>query len=146
MIRLENVTKSYQNEVVALRDAGFDVPKGEFVFLVGPSGSGKSTLLRLLNRQDRPEAGNVLVAGRNIVDMPSSRVPQLRRNIGNVFQDYKLLPNRTVFENVAFAQEVIGKPSRQEAGFSSVRCDGDCRRAEREDEGLEGRTFLRRAQ
>jgi cell division transport system ATP-binding protein len=110
MIRLENVTKSYQNEVVALRDASFDVPKGEFVFLVGPSGSGKSTLLRLLNRQDRPEQGAVWVAGRNIIDLPSGRVPQLRRNIGNIFQDFKLLTNKTVFENVAFAQEVIGKP------------------------------------
>ena len=110
MIRLENVTKFYAHDVCALRDASFDVNKGEFVFIVGPSGSGKSTLLRLLNRQERPEAGNVMVAGRNIVDLPSSRVPQLRRNIGNVFQDYKLLPNRTVFENVAFAQEVIGKP------------------------------------
>jgi cell division transport system ATP-binding protein len=110
MIRLENVTKNYQNEVVALLDASFDVPKGEFVFLVGPSGSGKSTLLRLLNRQERPERGAVWVAGRNIVDLPSGRVPQLRRNIGNIFQDFKLLPNKTVFENVAFAQEVIGKP------------------------------------
>lgn len=110
MIRLENVTKQYEHDVVAVRDASFDVNKGEFVFLVGPSGSGKSTLLRLLNRQDRPEAGAVFVAGRNIVDMPSGRVPQLRRNIGNVFQDYKLLLNKTVFENVAFAQEVIGKP------------------------------------
>ncbi len=110
MIRLENVTKSYQNQVVALRDASFDVPKGEFVFLVGPSGSGKSTLLRLLNRQDRPEQGAVWVAGRNIIDLPSGRVPQLRRNIGNIFQDFKLLSNKTVFENVAFAQEVIGKP------------------------------------
>ena len=110
MIRLENVTKNYGTDVVAVRDASFDVNKGEFVFLVGPSGSGKSTLLRLLNRQDRPEAGSVYVAGRNIVDMPSGRVPQLRRNIGNVFQDYKLLLNKTVFENVAFAQEVIGKP------------------------------------
>ncbi len=86
------------------------MPKGEFVFLVGPSGSGKSTLLRLLNRQDRPEQGSVWVAGRNIIDMPSGRVPQLRRNIGNIFQDFKLLLNKTVFENVAFAQEVIGKP------------------------------------
>jgi cell division transport system ATP-binding protein len=110
MIRLENVTKFYGSDVCALRDASFDVNKGEFVFLFGPSGSGKSTLLRLLNREERPEAGNVMVAGRNIVEMPASRVPQLRRNIGNVFQDYKLLPNRTVFENVAFAQEVIGKP------------------------------------
>ena len=110
MIRLENVTKSYGNSVVALRDASFDVPKGEFVFLVGPSGSGKSTLLRLLNRQDRPEQGAVWVAGRNIIDLPPGRVPQLRRNIGNIFQDFKLLLNKTVFENVAFAQEVIGRP------------------------------------
>jgi cell division transport system ATP-binding protein len=110
VIRLENVTKTYGTSVVALRDASFDVPKGEFVFLVGPSGSGKSTLLRLLNRQDRPEDGAVWVAGRNIVDLPPGRVPQLRRNIGNVFQDFKLLLNKTVFENVAFAQEVIGKP------------------------------------
>lgn len=110
MIRLENVTKQYSETVVALRDASFEVAKGEFVFLVGPSGSGKSTLLRLLNREERPEQGAVWVAGRNIVGMPSGRVPQLRRNIGNVFQDFKLLGNKTVFENVAFAQEVIGKP------------------------------------
>jgi cell division transport system ATP-binding protein len=110
MIRLENVTKSYATDVVALADASFDVPKGEFVFLVGPSGSGKSTLLRLLNRQERPERGAVWVAGRNIIDMPAGRVPMLRRNIGNVFQDYKLLSNKTLFENVAFAQEVIGRP------------------------------------
>ena len=110
MIRLENVSKHYQHDVVAVRDASFDVAKGEFVFLVGPSGSGKSTLLRLLNRQERPEKGSVWVAGRNIIDMPSGRVPQLRRNIGNIFQDFKLLLNKTVFENVAFAQEVVGKP------------------------------------
>ena len=110
MIRLENVTKNYSEEVVAVRDASFDVAKGEFVFLVGPSGSGKSTLLRMLNRQDRPERGAVWVAGRNIVDMPASRVPHLRRNIGNIFQDYKLLMEKNVFENVAFAQEVIGRP------------------------------------
>lgn len=111
MIRLENVTKSYSEQVVALRDASFDIAKGEFVFLVGPSGSGKSTLLRMLNRQERPERGAVWVAGRNIVDMPATRVPHLRRNIGNVFQDYKLLLEKNVFENVAFAQEVIGRPS-----------------------------------
>lgn len=110
MIRLENVTKSYSEDVVALRDASFDIAKGEFVFLVGPSGSGKSTLLRMLNRQERPERGAVWVAGRNIVDMPASRVPHLRRNIGNIFQDYKLLLEKNVFENIAFAQEVIGRP------------------------------------
>ena len=91
MIKLENVTKSYSPEVAALRDASFDVAKAEFVFLVGPSGSGKSTLLRLMNRQEKPEQGEVWVAGRNINDMPDAKVPQLRRNIGNVFQDYKLL-------------------------------------------------------
>src|SRR6187200_2349567 len=110
MIRLENVTKSYQNDVVALRDASFDIPKGEFVFLVGPSGSGKSTLLRLINKQENPERGTVWVAGKSINELPSYKVPYLRRNIGSVFQDFKLLSNKTVFENVAFALEVIGRP------------------------------------
>ena len=110
MIRLEHVSKSYSAEVTAVRDASFDIAKAEFVFLVGASGSGKSTLLRLMNRQERPEKGAVWVAGRNINDMPDGKVPYLRRNIGNIFQDYKLLTNKTVFENVAFALEVIGKP------------------------------------
>jgi cell division transport system ATP-binding protein len=110
MIRLENVTKAYNNDTTALRDVSFDIPKGEFVFLVGPSGSGKSTLLRLMNRQESPERGSVWVAGANINELAESRIPYLRRTMGNVFQDYKLLPNKTVFENVAFALEVIGKP------------------------------------
>ena len=110
MIRLENVSKVYGSDTPALRDASFDIPKGEFVFLVGPSGSGKSTLLRLMNRQERPERGNVWVAGRNINEMANSQIPFLRRTMGNVFQDYKLLPNKSVFENVAFALEVIVKP------------------------------------
>ena len=110
MIRLENVSKVYGSDTPALRDASFDIPKGEFVFLVGPSGSGKSTLLRLMNRQERPERGNVWVAGRNINEMANSQIPFLRRTMGNVFQDYKLLPNKSVFENVACALEVIGKP------------------------------------
>ena len=97
MIRLENVSKVYGSETPALRDASFDIPKGEFVFLVGPSGSGKSTLLRLMNRQERPERGNVWVAGRNINEMANSQIPHLRRTMGNVFQDYKLLPNKSVF-------------------------------------------------
>ena len=110
MIKLENVTKTYSPDVTALQNANFDIAKGEFVFLVGPSGSGKSTMLRLMNRQERPEKGAVWVAGRNINDMPDAKVPHLRRNIGNIFQDYKLLANKTVFENVAFALEVIGRP------------------------------------
>ena len=110
MIRLDNVTKIYGEDTVAVRDVSFDIGKGDFVFLVGPSGSGKSTLLRLMNRQERPERGDVWIAGRNINELPDSRVPFLRRGMGNVFQDYKLLTNKTVFENVAFALEVIGKP------------------------------------
>ena len=110
MIRLENVTKSYSAEVTALRDVSFEIPKGEFIFLVGPSGSGKSTLLRLMNRQEVPEKGSVWVAGKNINDLPESKIPFLRRSMGNIFQDYKLLLNKTVFENVAFALEVIGRP------------------------------------
>lgn len=109
MIRLENVTKVFKGDVVALRDASIDIAKGEFVFLVGPSGSGKSTFIRLINREDIPEHGRIFVAGRDIGALSSWRVPYLRRNIGYVFQDFKLLPNKTVAENVAFALEVIGK-------------------------------------
>ena len=110
MIRFENVTKSYSSEVVALRDAGFDIAKGEFVFLVGQSGSGKSTFIRLLNREETPEHGTIFVAGKDISSLGSWKVPYLRRNIGYIFQDFKLLPKKTVAENVAFALEVIGKP------------------------------------
>jgi cell division transport system ATP-binding protein len=110
MIRFESVTKVYKGEVVALRDVSIDVQKGEFVFLVGPSGSGKSTFLRLLLREDMPTAGQIVVAGRDITKLSNWKVPQLRRNIGCIFQDYKLLPNKTIYENVAFASEVIGRP------------------------------------
>ena len=110
MIKLDNVTKMYSHDVVALRDASFDIAKGEFVFLVGPSGSGKSTLLKLLLRDEVATGGRVLVAGRDIGRLGAWKVPQLRRNIGCVFQDYKLLTNKTVYENVAFALEVIGRP------------------------------------
>ena len=111
MIRLENVTKIYKGEVPALRNASADIAKGEFVFLVGASGSGKSTMLRLMNRAEQPSEGIVWVAGKDINELPPWRVPHLRRDIGSVFQDFKLLPNKTVVENVAFALEVIGKPS-----------------------------------
>jgi cell division transport system ATP-binding protein len=110
MIKLENVTKVYKGDVVALRDASADIQKGEFVFLVGPSGSGKSTMLRLLNKEEVPEQGRIWVAGKDIGDLNSWKVPYLRRNIGSVFQDFKLLQNKTVYENVAFALEVIGRP------------------------------------
>ncbi|HEY3095989.1 MAG TPA: cell division ATP-binding protein FtsE [Acidimicrobiia bacterium] len=110
MIRFEGVTKIYKGDVVALRDVSINVNKGEFVFIVGPSGSGKSTALRLLLREEAPTSGRIVVAGRDISRLSSWKVPQLRRNIGCIFQDYKLLPNKTVYENVAFAQEVIGRP------------------------------------
>ena len=110
MIRLENVTKSYKGSTVALREVSVDIQKGEFVFLVGPSGSGKSTFLRLLTKEEEPEAGTIWVAGKDIGSLSQWKVPYLRRNIGSVFQDFKLLPNKNVFENVAFALEVIGRP------------------------------------
>jgi cell division transport system ATP-binding protein len=110
MIKLDNVTKIYKGEHVALRDASVDIAKGEFVFLVGPSGSGKSTFLRLLNREESPEQGRIYVAGKDIGELPGYKVPYLRRNIGSIFQDFKLLPNKTVYENVAFALEAIGRP------------------------------------
>ena len=110
MIKLENVTKVYKGENVALRDATLGIDKGEFVFLVGASGSGKSTFIRLLNREEVPEHGTIYVAGKDIGTLGRWKVPYLRRNIGYIFQDFKLLPNKTVAENVAFALEVIGKP------------------------------------
>jgi cell division transport system ATP-binding protein len=110
MIKLDNVTKVYKGEVVALRDAEVNIDKGEFVFLVGASGSGKSTMLRLFNKEEVPEKGRVWVAGKDLAELTSWKVPYLRRNIGCVFQDFKLLTNKTVFENVAFALEVIGRP------------------------------------
>ena len=110
MIRLEKVSKHYRGGVTALRKADIFIERGEFVFLVGPSGSGKSTFLRLLNKEESPDEGTISVAGKDIGALSSWKVPYLRRNIGCVFQDFKLLPSRSVYENVAFALEVIGRP------------------------------------
>lgn len=110
MIRLQDVTKLYGGGIVAARDIELDIRKGEFVFLVGPSGSGKSTLIRMTLREERPTKGTIWVAGKDITRMPAWKIPYLRRTVGTVFQDFKLLPNKTVGENVAFALEVIGRP------------------------------------
>lgn len=110
MIKLENVTKEYKGGTVALRNATADIQKGEFVFLVGQSGSGKSTFIRLLNKEEAPDQGRIVVAGKDLGELSGWRVPYLRRNIGCIFQDFKLLPKKTVYENVAFALEVIGRP------------------------------------
>ena len=110
MIKLDHVTKVYKDTVVALDDVNVDIQKGEFVFVVGPSGSGKSTLIRLLIREEEPTRGEIHVAGKDIAKLTSWKVPYLRRNVGTIFQDFKLLSDKTVYENVAFALDVIGKP------------------------------------
>jgi cell division transport system ATP-binding protein len=113
MIRMQNVTMLYKGAPrAALHDVNVEIERGEFVFLVGPSGCGKSTFIRLLLRELVPSKGDIFIANHDIVNMRRWRVSQLRRNIGCVFQDYKLLPGKTAAENVAFALEVIGKPHR----------------------------------
>jgi cell division transport system ATP-binding protein len=113
VILAKNVTKFYPNhEKPALRNINLSISKGEFVFLVGPSGSGKTTFIRLLLREILPTSGEIEVAGIDVVHLRSWKIPYLRRNIGCVFQDFKLLPNKTVFENVAFALEVLGRPRK----------------------------------
>jgi cell division transport system ATP-binding protein len=109
MISIQRVTKVYRNGTTALDDVSMEVEKGEFVFIVGASGSGKSTMIRLLLKEDEATKGDIYVAGKNVAKLTAWKVPHLRRNIGTVFQDFKLLQDKTVFENVAFALEVIGK-------------------------------------
>jgi len=109
MIQLYNVSKAYQRDQAALADITLKVGKGEFVYLTGPSGAGKSTFLKLLYCAERPSRGQILINGRNITRFGAARIPYLRRNLGIVFQDFKLLTRRTVFENVAFPLEVQGR-------------------------------------
>src|SRR6266536_2708022 len=110
MIRLDNVTKVYKETLKALEGISLEIGKGEFVFVVGPSGSGKSTLIRLLLKEEEPTRGEIYVAGKHVGRLTPWKIPYLRRNLGTVFQDFKLLPDKTVFDNVAFALDVIGKP------------------------------------
>ncbi len=108
MIVFENVYKEYKNATVALNNVNFTIPKGDFVFLVGKSGAGKSTLLKLLIREENTTKGSIYIDEMDITKIPTSRIPRLRRNISMVFQDFRLLPKKTVFENVAYTLEVVG--------------------------------------
>ena len=112
MIRFSNVTKVYGNDTVALERVNLEIDPGEFVFLVGASGSGKSTMVRLILKEMEPSAGAIYVNGTKLSSVPRRRIPQLRRDIGCVFQDFKLLPNKTAAENVAYAMEVTGQKRR----------------------------------
>lgn len=111
MIVFDTVKKVYEPNVVALEDVSLTIDKGEFVFLVGPSGSGKSTMIRLLIKELEPTSGRIIIGGRELGRLKKKLVPILRRNVGCVFQDFKLLPNRTAFENVAYALKVQGESS-----------------------------------
>jgi len=110
---LHDVTKRYPNGKIALRDVDLVIPEGDFVFLVGPSGAGKSTLIKLLIRDEIASRGEVVLDGQDLARLPRRQVPRMRRKIGIIFQDFKLLPTKTVWENVAFALEVTGYPRRQ---------------------------------
>jgi cell division transport system ATP-binding protein len=113
LIQLQNVTKTYLNGAKALIDVTMRVKKGDFVFLVGPSGAGKSTLTKLLYREEVPNRGQIILNGKNVVRMKPREVPYLRRRIGMVFQDFRLLPRKTVAENVSFALEVTGASNKE---------------------------------
>jgi cell division transport system ATP-binding protein len=110
---LHDVTKQYANGKLALRDVDLVIPEGDFVFLVGPSGAGKSTLIKLLIRDEIATRGHVVLDGQDVARLPRRQVPKMRRKIGIIFQDFKLLPNKSVYENVAFALEVTGTPRRR---------------------------------
>ena len=110
MIEAQNLSKMYARGVYALNDLNLSIGKGEFVFLTGPSGAGKSTLLRLLLRQEAPNAGQLIVNGRSLSKMTAGQVQTYRRTVGFVFQDFKLIPTRTVYENITFVPRVLGQP------------------------------------
>lgn len=113
MIKLVNISKEYRNGVTALYDINMEINKGEFVFLVGSSGAGKSTLVKLLLKEEGISRGKLYLDGMDITRVPNRRIPYIRRKVGVVFQDFRLLPNKTVYENVAFAMEIIGARPRE---------------------------------
>lgn len=112
-IKFKDVEKTYKNGVNAVYDMNLEIKKGEFVFIIGASGSGKSTLIKMLYREEKPSKGEIYVGGVNVAKVKNSKVYKLRRKIGIVFQDYKLLPKLTVYENVAFALEIYGLPTEE---------------------------------
>lgn len=112
MIHMRNICKTYDTGAVALDNVNIDITKGEFVFIVGASGAGKSTFIKMLFREELPTSGKLLVNGHDVINMDRKEVPYLRRGLGVIFQDYRLLPDKTVFENVAFAMQVIEAPRR----------------------------------
>ncbi|MBZ2175932.1 cell division ATP-binding protein FtsE [Schnuerera sp. xch1] len=108
MIKFVDITKEYKNGVIALSKVNLSIAKGEFVFLVGPSGAGKSTLIKLLLKEENPTHGRIYLHNTDITKVKNRKIPFIRRNVGVVFQDFRLLPNKTVYENIAFAMEIIG--------------------------------------
>ncbi|HUL78040.1 MAG TPA: cell division ATP-binding protein FtsE [Vicinamibacteria bacterium] len=126
MIQAFHVYKQYDRESMALTDVTLSVGKGEFCFLTGPSGAGKTTFLKLVFREELPSQGQILVGGRNVTAIPDGQIPELRRSIGVVFQDFKLLKRRTILENVAFVLRILGVPAREQKrrAFASLRAVG----------------------
>lgn len=112
LIKFINVTKEYENGVVALSNIRLNIKKGEFIFVIGASGAGKSTLMKLLLKEENVTDGKIILNGMDITDIKTRRIPYIRRNVGVVFQDFRLLPNKTVFENVAFAMEILGSSAK----------------------------------
>lgn len=113
LIQIRGIKKTYKNGVTALYDLDLDIEKGDFVFVIGSTGCGKSTLIKMLYREEKPDQGSIIVGGMNVVKLRNSKVFKLRRKIGVVFQDFKLLPKLTVYENVAFALEIFGLPQSE---------------------------------
>ena len=126
MIQAFHVYKQYDRESSALSDVTLQVPRGEFCFLTGPSGAGKTTFLKLVFREELPSQGQILVGGRNITAIPDAQIPQLRRSVGVVFQDFKLLKRKTILENVAFVLRILGVPAKEQKrrAFAALRAVG----------------------
>ena len=124
MIALDQVTKTYPGDVKALKGISLRIKKGEFVFVVGQSGSGKTTLFKLLLKEMEPTSGTIYINNKNLGRLRRRRVPKLRRGIGVVFQDFRLLKDRNVDENIAFARQVVGAPSDQEERYGHAEAGG----------------------